>query len=276
MGIVAIIADARPDRRAELDYASRPPLCYGTETPMANEVTVPLLPCRSIDDMIEFYTMLGFEQTYHQVVPNPYVALKREDINLHFFGMPDFKPEDSYGTCLVVVPDTGELYRAFAAAMRAAHGKLLVSGIPRMTRPRKRKNAGGLSGFAVIDPGGNWIRITAATVDPDEPEAPSGKLAAILQNAVVMGDSHGYDVRAAQILDGALARDQDTASAIDLVEALTYRAELALRADDHAAAADAIARALAIPLSEAERSRLAETLTSLDDLAAIALPESPS
>ncbi len=62
---------------------------------MANEITVPLLPCRSIDEMVEFYTMLGFSQTYYQRQPNPYVALKREDINLHFFGMPDFKPEDS-------------------------------------------------------------------------------------------------------------------------------------------------------------------------------------
>ena len=240
---------------------------------MANEVTVPLLPCRSIDEIVEFYTMLGFTQTYRQTLPNPYVALQRDDINLHFFEMPDFKPEDSYGTCLVIVPDTGELYRAFAAAMRAAHGKLLVSGIPRMTRARKRKNADNLSGFAVIDPGGNWIRINAATAEPEQEDEPAiGRLGAILQNAVVMGDSHGYDVRAAQILDGALERDQDTASAIELVEALAYRAELALRGDDHAAAADAIARALAIPLSEAERNRLAETLVSLEDLAAIALP----
>ena len=55
---------------------------------------------------------------------------------------------------LVNVPDTAALYRSFAAGMRAEYGKLLVSGIPRVTRPpRKRKNAG------VVDPGGNWIRI---------------------------------------------------------------------------------------------------------------------
>ena len=97
---------------------------------MANEITVPLLPCASIDEIAEFYSMLGFKRTYYQVQPNPYVALRREDINLHFFGMPGFNPEDSYGTCLVIVPDTGVLFRSFAAAMREAHGKLLVSGIP--------------------------------------------------------------------------------------------------------------------------------------------------
>ena len=30
---------------------------------MANEVTVPLLPCRSIDEIVELYGMLGFERT---------------------------------------------------------------------------------------------------------------------------------------------------------------------------------------------------------------------
>ena len=58
------------------------------------------------------------------------------------------------------------------------------------------------------------------------------KLAKSLASAVVMGDSHGFDARAAQILDGALERSGDTASATDLVEALAYRAELAVRLDD--------------------------------------------
>jgi hypothetical protein len=237
---------------------------------MANEIMVPLLPCRSIDEIVEFYGMLGFTQTYYQARPYPCVGLKRDDIQMQFFGMPDFKAEDSYGSCLVIVPDTGELYRSFAASMRAAHGKVMVSGIPRMTRPRKRKNADDRSGFSVIDPGGNWIRFIAATVDRDEREPAPGKLGAIVQNAVVMGDSKGDHVRAAEILDGALARNGPTASATDLVEALAYRADLALRADDTAAAATAIARARGIALSDAERVRLAETLASLDDLAAIA------
>ena len=239
---------------------------------MANEITVPLLPCRDIDEIVEFYGMLGFTRTYYQALPNPYVALKREDIQLHFFGIPEFKPEDSYGSCLVIVRDTGELYRAFAEGMRAGRGKVLVAGIPRMTRPRKRKNADNHSGFTVIDPGGNWIRIMAAKVEPGAGEAVPSKLAKSLQSAVVMGDSHGFDVRAAQILDAALERDKDTASVTDLLEALAYRAELALRVDDPAGAASALTRARSITLSEAERDKFAETLASLDDLEAIVIP----
>ncbi|MGA5003820.1 VOC family protein [Streptomyces koyangensis] len=82
--------------------------------------------------------MLGFTRTCRQERPNPYV----------------------------VVDDIAEVLDAFATGIRAVHGKLLVSGIPRMTRPRPRKNAEGVTGFAVIDPGGDRIRFTAGPTRP--------------------------------------------------------------------------------------------------------------
>jgi hypothetical protein len=71
----------------------------------------------------------------------------------------------SYGPCLVLEPNVDELPAAFAKGMRAEYGKVLVSGIPRMTRPRPRKNNAGVTGFSVIDPGGNWIRISAMSAN---------------------------------------------------------------------------------------------------------------
>jgi hypothetical protein len=68
-------------------------------------------------------------------------------------------------------------------------------------------------------------------------------------------------------------RDKDTATAAELLRALAYRAELALRADDPTTAADTIARARALTLTEAERDRLAETLAALEDLAAVSSAE---
>jgi hypothetical protein len=238
---------------------------------MANEITVPLLPCRSIDEIVEFYTMLGFDQTYYQLRPNPCVGLQREDLQLQFFGIPDFKPEDSYGSCVVLVSDTEALFEAFAAGMRKAHGKLLVSGIPRMTRPRKRRNAGNAAGFSVVDPGGNWIRIFRNTAADDSTDEPTSQLAKAMRNAVVLGDSKGDIQQAARILDGALTRHRESAPVTDLVEALAFRAELAVRAEDTTAARDAVARARALTLSEAEREKLGETLASLDDLEAVLL-----
>lgn len=188
---------------------------------MANELTIPLLPCPSTDEIASFYEMLGFEVTYRQTRPNPYVALRREDINLHFFGMDNYDPTQSYSTCLVIVDDTGPLFEAFAAGMRAVHGKLLVSGIPRMTRPRLRNDR--YTGFTVVDPGGNWIRINKAT---QEPEATS-KLARAMENAARQADARGDERQALKILEGALKR-ADTADP-KLKEAQQFRDELAER-----------------------------------------------
>ena len=236
---------------------------------MANEITVPLLPCRSIDEIVEFYTMLGFDRTYYQLRPYPCVGLQREDLQLQFFGMPDFRPEDSYGSCVVLVPDTGALFEAFAAGMRKAHGKVLVSGIPRITRPRKRKNVGYVSGFSVVDPGGNWIRIFHNTAAADNStDEPSSQLAKVMRSAVVLGDSKGDTRQAARILDSALTKHHRSAPVTDLLDALAYRAELALRAGDTNAARDFLDRARALTLSEAEREKLGDTLAGLDDVAA--------
>ncbi|MBG0831343.1 VOC family protein [Planomonospora sp. ID67723] len=240
---------------------------------MADEVTVPLLPCRSIDEIVEFYRALGFEPTYRQTRPNPYTALQREDLALHFFALDGFDPANSYGSCLVFVPDTGTLFESFAAGMRAAYGKLLVSGIPRMTRPRKRKNTGDLAGFTVVDPGGNWIRIfpSSGPVTRDEDRsgiagAEQSRIAKAMENAIVLGESRGDHRQAARILDATLARVQDSASAAELVEALVYRAELAMRLDDGERVDALLDRVRDVPLGEADREALAETLAGVRDL----------
>jgi len=234
---------------------------------MANEVTIPLLPCGSVDVIADFYRVLGFRCTYRQQRPNPYVALQREDLHLHFFEMPDFVPENSYGSCLVLVPDVGELYAAFAEGMRAEYGKVLVSGIPRMTRPRPKKNDDGVTGFSVVDPGGNWIRISA-TSTREPAQQPTGRLATTLQNAIVQADSRGEHHQAAWILDSALARPDAAVDPVTLVEALVYRAEVALVLHDPATARRVLAHAQRIELSAEARQRLAATLEAAADLAA--------
>ncbi len=182
---------------------------------------IPLLPCSDIDEIASFYEMLGFSVAYRQTRPNPYVAVQREGIQLHFFGMDGFDPEQSYGTCLVIVQDTGPLYEAFAAGMRAVHGKVLVSGIPRMTRPRLRNDR--YTGFSVVDPGGNWIRINKAA---KEPEATS-KLAKAMENAARQADARGNERQALKILEGALK--QAGAAEPGYEEARQFRDELVER-----------------------------------------------
>ena len=92
--------------------------------------TVPLLPCRELDDVVPFYEALGFQVTYRQARPNPIVSFRREDVDLMFFGVAGFEPADSMGSCLLIVPDTRALFEEFAAGLRAHYGRLPISGIP--------------------------------------------------------------------------------------------------------------------------------------------------
>ncbi|MEU7153954.1 VOC family protein [Streptomyces sp. NPDC045470] len=236
---------------------------------MANEVAIPQLPCRSIDDVAPFYEALGFFTIYQQMRPNPYLAMRREDLEMHFFAIEGFDPADSYGACALYVPDTAALHRAFAQGLRAAYGKVPVSGIPRMTTPRKRKNDGRRTGFTMVDPGGNWIRIFT-TPEKDQPGAapsPTNKLATALENAVVLGDSKGDTAQAAKILDANLAREQETAHPADLIEALVYRADLALRQDDPERARALLALVRATPLQDSERKRLTDCFALAEEMA---------
>ncbi|MFS8200412.1 bleomycin resistance protein [Streptomyces sp. CWNU-52B] len=233
---------------------------------MANELTIPLLPCRSIDEITGFYGALGFTTTYRQTRPNPYVCVQREDLQLHFAGIEGFEPEHSYGSCLVYVADTGALHRSFAEGLRAAYGKVPMSGIPRVTSPRRRKNTGTRAGFSVIDPGGNWIRFFAAAESPEEPLPAGGRLARALANAVVLGDAKGDSGQAARILDATLTRERGAAHPAELVETLVYRAELALRLTDPVRARTLLTEAGAVPLSTEDRARLSDTLAVASEL----------
>ncbi|MEV0731413.1 VOC family protein [Polymorphospora sp. NPDC050346] len=232
---------------------------------MANEVTVPLLPCASIDDMVGFYEVLGFATTYRQRRPHPYVAMRREDLHLHFFEMAGFDPEQSYGSCLVLTSDIEGLHRAFAAGMRAAYGKVLVSGTPRMTRPRARKNADGMTGFSVIDPGGNWIRVAQPAAVAES--GPVGRLAKALADAVVQADSRGDVRQAVRILDSALARTRPGDDPVARIEVLVYRAELAMVLRDPDTAAEILARVEHVVLDADESERAAPAFRDAAELA---------
>ena len=231
---------------------------------MANERTYPCLPCRDLDETIGFYESLGFARTYRQLRPNPYAVVVREDIQIHLFGMENFDPANSYGSVIVVVPDPDALYRAFASGFRSAYGELKTAGIPRLLRPRKR--FGTVRGFSVVDPGGNWLRVSKAgdTEEQAAAEKTAG-LARIIDAAARLGDAHGDDAAALKTLESGLARFPN-APAIDRARALIYRAELAVRLNDHALAQSSLSETQALALTDSERAALADEVAQASEL----------
>lgn len=200
-------------------------------------MVIPILPSRDLDDVVPFYAALGFEVTYRQARPNPYAALRRGPIDLHFFGLPEFDPKQSLGSVIIQVPDTVALYEEFAAGLRAAYGRLPVKGLPRITRPRRKQGTG--AGFTVVDPGGNWLRISSTSDDADVPET-GGALRRVIENAARQADAHGDERRAIGVLDAGLARHADAPDA-DRLPALVYLAELLGRTGEVARAREVLA-----------------------------------
>lgn len=231
---------------------------------MANERMYPCLPCGNLDESLSFYEGLGFKTTYRQNRPNPYAVVALEDIQLHLFGIEGFNPADSYGTMIVAVPDPDELYRTFATRLRETFGKLPTVGIPRILRPRKK--FGTVSGFSVIDPGGNWLRVyrLGDTEEKDAPEKAEG-LMQVIYVASRLGDAHGDEAKALKTLENGLMRYTE-APALERAKAYLYRATLAFRLNNHELAQSSLAAATSLALTEEERATVAEEVAYVAEL----------
>ena len=234
-----------------------------------NERAIPILPCRRLDDVAPFYEVLGFQVTYRQERPNPYICFKRGGIDLHFFGLESFEPENSMGSVILLVPDTGLLFDEFATGLRAAYGKLPISGIPRITRPRRKQ--GTTAGFSVVDPGGNWLRVSAlgdsedAADAPGSASAPAGRLDRVLLNAARQGDARGSEATAISVIEAGLQRHPEATDA-EKLPLLVYLAELHERTGTHALARSVLDSVGALELDPEARQALASELADADEL----------
>ncbi|GAA1534854.1 VOC family protein [Kribbella lupini] len=192
--------------------------------------TIPLLPCRDLDDVLPFYEALDFRLTYRQDRPYPCLGVTRDDgFDLQFFGLPGYDVENSLFSVIVAVPDTQALYDEFAAGLRTAYGKLPIAGLPRITRPRRKQGAG--AGFSVIDPAGNWLRISAVTEEAETGD----RFERALLNAARQADTRGEEAAGIRILETALHRHAD-ATDEERLPVLLYLAELLIRTGGPAAA----------------------------------------
>ena len=196
------------------------------------ESVIPLLPCASLDETLDFYQALGFEVTHQQREPYLYAAVRRGQIELNFASLRVYGAKNAFGAYLVFVPEVGSYHRAFADGLRARYGSIPTAGLPRITRPRK-----GQTRFMVFDPSGNMV----IYIDRDEPEGAYGEaegqmseLAQAIGNAAFLRDTYANDEAAAKVLDGAIER-HEAAAPLDRARALAARAELAVAALEESA-----------------------------------------
>ncbi|WP_435830505.1 hypothetical protein [Micromonospora echinospora] len=91
----------------------------------------------------------------------------------------------------------------------------------------------------------------------------------------MQADSRGDHRQAAKILDGALARPDADDDPVLAVEALVYRAEIAMALDDPDTARTALDRARRVPLSDLHRGRVPDSLRHAAELDAGLPPTQP-
>ncbi|MEO3753705.1 VOC family protein [Streptomyces sp. B6B3] len=229
------------------------------------EKTIPILPCRTLQPVLDFYAALGFEVTFQQRSPNPYAVVRRGGIELQFFGMKRYEPTESVSTCYVQTDDVDGLYAAFRAGLRAAYGRLPTRGLPRIG-PLKDMSYG-VRQFLMTDPGGNCVRIGQPTSeDQHHRTAPTETFARALHRASLFADSKEDPTGAARIIDRVLRLEDERPTPVQLFRLLVLRADVAGRLDDEETATSALARAAAIRLTAAERERIPEDLERLEEL----------
>ncbi|MFF5258093.1 hypothetical protein ACFY4C_04040 [Actinomadura viridis] len=228
------------------------------------EKTIPIFPCRSIDDCWAFYEALGFELTFRQTRPNPFIAVRHGDIELQFGGVKAHDPNTGLFSCYVITGDVDGLYESFRGNLKTSLGRIPTRGLPRIGRLGDMSY--GVRQFLVTDPDGNQLRIGQPISDTFEHRpAPKDKVGRALHTARLYVNSKEDFVGAAKILDRLLV-DPDGLTAAQRVEALTLRADVALQLKETESARELAVQAARIELTTGERDALRDELRRLDDL----------
>lgn len=227
------------------------------------EKTIPILPCRTIQPVLDFYTALGFEVTFQQKSPNPYAVVERGGIGLQFFGMKHYEPTESFSTCYVLTDDVDGLHAAFRAGLKTAYGKIPTRGLPRIG-PLKNMSYG-VRQFLMTDPGGNCIRIGQQTSE-DHRRAPEGTFARALHHASLLADSKEDPAGAAKVIDRVLCLEDERPTPVQLLRLLVLRADVAGRLGDEGTATTALSKAAEVHLTAEDRESVRDDLDRIEEL----------
>jgi len=229
------------------------------------EKTIPFLPCRTLQPVVDFYAALGFETTFLQKSPYPYAVVERGSIELHFFGMKQYDPAQSFSGCYLLTDDVDGLYAAFRAGLKAAYGKVPGRGLPRIG-PLKDMSYG-MRQFLMTDPGGNSIRVGQRTgEDQHHRPAPRETFERALHMADLFADSKEDLPGAARIIDRVLDLEDERPTPVQHVRLLVLRGDIARRLGDDDLARRLLERAAGIQLTDGERESARDALARLAEL----------
>jgi hypothetical protein len=199
---------------------------------------IPLLPCVSIKETLEFYQAIGSEITYQQKAPNNYIGLKVKGVEIHFFGMKQIKPDANFSSCYLVVDEIDVFYNLCRDGLKNVYGKIPIKGIPRINQIKDMPTYG-VRQFIIVDPSGNYLRIGQPIPKTDsvlfEENGNKPQKGTALTKAYELADqlANGKDdlKTAIAVIDKVLLSD-DKSELDTLFKLISLRLEIANRTDD--------------------------------------------
>jgi catechol 2,3-dioxygenase-like lactoylglutathione lyase family enzyme len=122
------------------------------------EHAIPILPSRDLQETLEFYARLGFENRGAPPEEWGYLIIGRGGVELHFLGAPETDPLTTASSCYIRTVDADALFdewERIGITYDPATGSRLV---PPMDTEY------GMREFALVDPSGNLIRVGSPTL----------------------------------------------------------------------------------------------------------------
>ena len=232
---------------------------------MSEEQAIPVFPCASPEETLEFYQALGFEVTHRQVKPYVYLAVKRGGFDLHFVGGGKPDPEGGSATCLVMVDDVGPHHRAFAAALKASSAGCRPPGCP-ASRDCVRARADSRWSTRPATRSSSSPAMSRSTSIPTRSSGRSCRpWSGPWRRPPTSGTCGGRTLQAAKALDLALRKNPD-APPIERARVLAARVELAVAMGDEERARSAREELAAIDLTDEERERYRDEFQAAEAL----------
>ncbi|HZG17507.1 MAG TPA: VOC family protein [Candidatus Bathyarchaeia archaeon] len=229
---------------------------------------IPIFPCKSIDEQLNFYQALGFRVTYRQAKPNLYACVLHRIVELHFFVIKQLEPSNSYSMCYIHVPDVDAVYKEFCDHLKTAYNKVPSKGFPRIT---KLNDLAEDRRFNLIDPSGNRLLIGQKRANSEQirndkttDEHPS-RFANAYDTAYRLAYGKDEPADAARVLDLVLSNAEE-ASRILLYKAFILRADIAGEMDEKNLVEYYVKEADQLSLTEQELEGLINETKRLDEL----------
>lgn len=202
------------------------------------EFAIPMLPSNSINETLLFYKAMGCTITYQQKAPNNYIGLKIKNIELHFFGLKQLKPESNFSSCYLRVNDIDKLYNDCRSGLKQQYGKIPLRGIPRINPIKDIPNYG-VRQFVIVDPSGNYIRVgqpiakeNSVLFEENGKKVQKGtRLAKAYELANRLANGKDDLKAASEVIDKILVSN-DNSEADTLFRLITLRMDIANRDED--------------------------------------------